>query len=132
MKRRETRIKPAVETHEHRHLGILSRPRGTGSTAGSERSIGFSQKMALPAFADAMPRSAWVSVEDAMKTASMDGSASAVFTRGNGAVRARKLMRRGGGHVNHVAQLGARCGEIGGVDSADAAGAELGKSQGHA
>ena len=50
------------------------------STRFSERSMGFSQKIALPAFAAAMISSACVSVDDAMITASISGSPSAVTT----------------------------------------------------
>ena len=48
------------------------------STRRSDRSIGFSQKIALPALAAATARSAWVSVDEAITTAPIFGSLMAV------------------------------------------------------
>jgi hypothetical protein len=87
------------------------------------RSTGFSQKIALPAAAARMMRSACVSVDEPITTAPTFGSASAVSD-----CRHRRVVlcgeRRGGGgiDVDHVAQLDTRLpDDIGCVDLADPA-----------
>src|SRR3954470_2122530 len=104
------------------------------STLARSRSIGFSHRMALPALAAAVISSTWVSVDDAIRTASTPPSArasaavSATLAPGRWATAAGAVGQGGGGRplgVQGPHQL--RCGlgrEVVGVDPADAAAAQ--------
>ncbi len=123
----EGRVEAAVEADQHRHAGGLRRRQAPGRPVASDRSIGFSQKIALPALAAAMTRSAWVSVEDAMITAPTAGSRSAVSASDDlgpvprGERGGRRLM-----HIDDMGEARAAAGrQVAGVDGPDPAGTEL-------
>ena len=96
------------------------------STFGSVRSTGFSQKIALPAFAAAIERSAWLPVDEAMSTACTAGSPNACASVACRAPeRLGKRARRFGLRVDDVEQLRvAAAHEVLGVHLADTACAE--------
>ena len=69
------RIEAAVEADHQRGAGLLDH-RQASSTRAASRSIGFSQKIALPALAKRSIRSAWVSVGVQITTASISSASS--------------------------------------------------------
>ncbi len=102
-------------------------------TRSTSRSIGFSQKIALPARAKRSIRSAWVSVGVQMTTASIsldvsicfDGADVAAIVLGNGVGSLREGIGDGDKHGIRIAADGL------GMNLADTSGAEKTKSDCH-